>query len=116
MKPLCPLRHILPLNIATLRKTATSGRTKVNRRRARNKLTVLENGGFKCAECGATEELTIAHIVEKLPNGICPGRNASAYKPEWCRVLCVPCHVTEENAYRLKQYLARPQPVVKKTI
>lgn len=116
MKPLCPLRRILPLDIAALRKTATSAAAKTSRHRARNKLKVLENGGFRCAECGATEELTIAHIVEKLPNGVCPGRNASAYRPDWCRVLCVECHVTEENAYRLNQFLASPQSDNKKTI
>ena len=64
--------------------------------RARHKLAILTRDGFKCAVCGKAEKLTIAHIK---PLAEClggQGRNASSYKVEECKTMCVACHISEE--------------------
>ncbi|MBU0778293.1 HNH endonuclease, partial [Patescibacteria group bacterium] len=44
---------------------------------------------------GRTHTLTIAHIV---PPKRKKGRNASSYKVDDCKTLCVECHQTEDKA------------------
>lgn len=50
---------------------------------------ILKRDGFACVECGAQEDLQIAHIEDYSVNG----NNAD----ENLRTLCAPCHVAESQ-------------------
>ena len=72
------------------KKTSTCGL------RARHKLAILTRDGFKCAVCGKAEKLTIAHIKPLAERPGSQGRNASSYKVDECKTICVACHILEE--------------------
>lgn len=84
------INRMLPLDIEKLRICAAKAPKNSSAYRARNKLLVLERCGFKCVLCGSNDELTIDHIVK---NSSFKQKNARAYSPGLCRVLCVSCHM-----------------------
>jgi len=66
------------------------------RRLARIKLYILEKDGFACRSCGATENLSIDHLVpvreiKQLSHSGAQKLSWGHYKDQ-CQVLCVSCH------------------------
>lgn len=81
---------LITLNIESLKKRIETG-SKVSRKKARRILKVLEKFDFRCAGCGATENLTMAHTSKKLKNK--------------SRILCSKCNI-EVHQEKIKKAMS----------
>lgn len=70
-------------------------------RKARRRLFILQRDGFKCVNCGSSENLTIAHIKSIKELGVTRFA-AAAWKPDNCKTLCVACHIKEDFGDMIK--------------
>lgn len=89
LKSLKPKLPLMTIHIGTLKAIAKNQKTGETRR----KLSILERDNFRCVTCGATENLTFAHII---PKRMIKKLQLMDYTLDNCKTQCVKCHLKEE--------------------